>query len=238
MLLLLHEVHEVWPDRASEFEALMRDEWMPALASMPDVRLLWYWDHAAISSRPGNVVTLTAVAGAAAWERLLGSIEGGPLTPLVARLDDARVNVTGNLLLPSKWSELKEVDFGGVRADPKQRGARSVYVEDTVWPWVHDDYIEYAGEHWYKPAVDGTGKVRARIKMPGFFQTAHGTGKRPEVYLLQKLVDPPQAFVRNLLGTDYPPEMKAPEHYFVRGLKVRDNWESKILRTAPWSPWD
>jgi hypothetical protein len=56
--------------------------------------------------------------------------------------------------------------------------------------------------------------------------------------LIQKLLDPPETFVRNLLATDYPPEMKAPEHYFVRGLKVRDQWESKIVTTARWSPLD
>jgi hypothetical protein len=237
-MLFLHEVHEVLPGREGEFEAAFRESWMPLLARNGDARLLWYWHHVPISSRAHNVITITAVRDAAAWGRLADSLASGELRGWQRGIDTLRRDVDACMLVPTRWSELQEVDFAAVPASPANDHELTMYVEDTVWPPVLDDYVEFAGEHWYRPAAAGTGRVRARISMPAFFQVAHGTGRRPEVYLVQKLLDPPEMFVRNLLGTDYPPEMKAPDHYFVRGLKVRDQWESKILRTARWSPFD
>jgi hypothetical protein len=237
-MLFFHELHELRAGAHDAFEADIRDGWMPQLAKGDDARLLWYWVHSNASSRPNNVVTVTAVRDYAALGRLNDSMDSGALSGLVADLDRRRIDVTAKVLISTKWSELKEIDFAAVKADPAQRHERTMYVEDVVWPPILDDYVEFAGEHWYRPAAAGTGKVRARITMPAFWQAAWGTGVRSEVYLIQKLLDPPETFVRNLLSTDYPPEMKAPEHYFVRGLKVRDQWESKVVTTSEWSPLD
>jgi hypothetical protein len=237
-MLFLHERHEIRAGAGPEFEAAYRDEWMPRLARADDARLIWYWRHANASSRPNNIVTITAVKSAAALGRLSESLQGGDFAQFAASLDPLRHQVVSSVLAPTRFSELNEIDFASVPADPKQRHARAMYVEDVVWPPSLDDYVAMAGENWYRPAAAGTGKVRARITHPAFFQVAYGAGVRPEVYLIQKLIDPPEMFVRNLLATDYPPEMKAPDHYFVRGLKVRDQWESRIMATSEWSPLD
>jgi hypothetical protein len=237
-MLFLHELHEILPGAGREFEAAYRDTWMPGLARGDDARLTWYWRHANASSRPNNIVTITAVKDAGALGRLSDSLQRGEHSGFANHLDTLRRGVVASVLVPTRFSELNEVDFATVPADPKQRHERAMYVEDVVWPPNLDDYVAMAGEQWYRPAAAGTGKVRARITHPAFFQTAYGAGVRPEVYLIQKLIDPPETFVRNLLATDYPPEMKAPDHYFVRGLAVRDQWESKIVVTAEWSPFD
>jgi hypothetical protein len=236
MMLLLHERHEILPGKLEAFEEAVRGGWMPLLARGDDARLLWYWEHVHMSSRAHNVVTWTAIRDAAAWGRLAESMTNGDLAGWVNEADTIRRDVESNLLATTRWSELKEVDFQSLPVTPEERHDVQMYVEDVVWPPILDEYVEFAGEHWYRPAAAGTGKVRARITMPAFLQTAHGTGRRPEVYLIQRLLDPIEAFVRNLLATDYPPEMKAPDHYFVRGLKVRDQWESRIMRNAAWSP--
>jgi len=237
-MLFLHEVHEVIGARAAAFEAVYRDGWMPLLTRDDDARLLWYFDHAHVSSRAHNVVTITAVKDAHAWGRLCESLRSGPLHGWMCEADALRQDACGRMLLPTRWSQLQSVDFASVPATGAPTHTATLYVEDTVWPPVLDEYIEYAGQHWYHPTTDGTAKVRTRIVMPAFFQVAQGTGVRPEVYLVQKLIDEAEIFVHNLLGADYPPEMKAPDHYFVKGLTVRDQWESKILRTAAWSPLD
>lgn len=237
-MLFLHERHEIRAGRGPEFEAAYRDEWMPRLASADDARLIWYWRHANASSRPNNIVTITAVKSSAALGRLSESLHGGDFAQFAASLDHLRHQVVSSVLAPTRFSELNEIDFASVAADPRQRHERAMYVEDVVWPPSLDDYVAMAGENWYRPAAAGTGKVRARITHPAFFQVAYGAGVRPEVYLIQKLIDPPEVFVRDLLATDYPPEMKAPDHYFVRGLKVRDQWESRIMATSEWSPLD
>lgn len=237
-MLFFHEVHELRAGAESEFERLYRDRWMPALAEDDDARLIWYWRHANASSRPNNIITVAAVKDAAALARLSTEIESGRLRGLNRELDALRRDVVACVLVNTRWSELKELDLASVSADPSHRHEPTMYVEDVVWPPSLDDYVTYAGEHWYRPAATGTGKVRARITMPAFFQSAYGTGIRPEVYLIQKLLDTPEMYVRNLLATDYPPEMRSPDHYFVSGLKVRDQWESKIVSTSEWSPLD
>jgi hypothetical protein len=39
-----------------------------------------------------------------------------------------------------------------------------------------------------------------------------------------------------LLTTDIPEEMRAPGTWMHDALALRDRWESKLLRTSPWSP--
>ena len=43
--------------------------------------------------------------------------------------------------------------------------------------------------------------------------------------------------VLRLLGTEIPPERRAPGTWMHDALEVRDQWESKLLRTSCWSPW-
>jgi hypothetical protein len=53
---------------------------------------------------------------------------------------------------------------------------------------------------------------------------------------IEKLTEDEHALVNNLLGTELPDRMRRPDGYMVEGLKLRDNWVSKIVRTATWSP--
>jgi hypothetical protein len=39
-----------------------------------------------------------------------------------------------------------------------------------------------------------------------------------------------------LLSTDIPPELRARGSWMYDALAVRDQWESKLLRTSVWSP--
>ncbi len=235
-MLFLHEIHEVLPGRAEALADAYRTGWMPALARGSDARLLWFWEHVHGSSRAHNCITVTAVKDGEALGRLDFSVNEGELAGWMRKVDRLRRDVSTRTYLAAPFYNMQAVDFGEIPSAPEQRRPHALYCEDTVWPWVLDDYIALAGEQWVKGAHSGQTKARARVEIPAFFQSAEGTGNRPELLIVQKIVDPPQVFVRNLVGADYPPEMKQPDHYFVRGLKVRDQWESKVLRTATWSP--
>lgn len=65
----MHEVHAVKGISADAFEAAYRDGGMPLLAGGDDARLPWYTNHAHGSGLSYNVITVTAVRDAAAWER-------------------------------------------------------------------------------------------------------------------------------------------------------------------------
>ena len=72
------------------------------------------------------------------------------------------------------------------------------------------------------------------LDVEAVFQVAHGAGRRPEAILMQKVVDH-QGLLR-LLENEVPPEMRAPGTFIHDALQYRDQWESRLLRTLPWSP--
>src|SRR5258707_15559846 len=119
-MLFLHEVHQVIGTKEDEFEAAMREGWMPTLAKDDDARLLWYTNHAVGSGVSYNVVTITGVSDGSAWERLARRIQGGDLRDWVAELDTWRHDVTGKILLPVYWSPIQEVDFASVPVDGRE----------------------------------------------------------------------------------------------------------------------
>ena len=52
--------------------------------------------------------------------------------------------------------------------------------------------------------------------------------------LWQKVVEPQR--ITGLLITEVPPEYRAPGTWMHDALRVRDDWESRLLRTSRWSP--
>jgi hypothetical protein len=234
-MLFVHEVHKVVGKKEDEFEAAYREGWMPMLAKDDDARLLWYMNHAHGSGVSYQVVTITAVRDGAAWERLARRLQSGDLQDWVREVDTYRHDVTGKTLLPVYWSRIQEVDFAQVPTDGAEHEL-SLFMEDTGWPYVPiDDYIKMWDELYSQPIskhAENTGTVT--IDIQACFQVAHGTGLRREAMLWQKIGDP--STVLHLLTHDIAPEMRAPGTWMHEALQLRDQWESKLLRTSSWSP--
>jgi hypothetical protein len=51
---------------------------------------------------------------------------------------------------------------------------------------------------------------------------------------MQRILDPDRLL--GLLTTDIPPAMRAPGTWMHDALELRDQWQSKLLRSASWSP--
>jgi len=233
-VLYLHETHKVIGRHASAFEDLFRDEWMGALARVEGARLLWYLNHAMGSGPSYRVVTITAVSDGAAWEALARRMLAGDLTELAAKLDSCRYQVDGKLLTPVYWSELQEVDLKEMPVDGREHEL-SVYMQDTGWPDAPlDDYIEL-WDHDYWQFMRRTPPERRLLDIQACFQVAHGSGTRPEAILMQKIMS--FSALGGLLTSveEYDPDTW-PGSYMAKGLEVRDQWESKLLRTSSWSP--
>lgn len=236
-MILAHELHEVVGAREAAFEQTMREGWMPALAEEDDARLLYFLHHAHGSGPSYNVVTLTALRDGAAWERLQRRIDGGPLADLARRLDDLRHDVTAKLLVPLRWSPLREVDLAAVPTDGRLHEL-TLFMEDTVWPFegLLETYVERAGSHYLEEmrrrAAEGDRATLLEIQ--GGFRTAFGAGRRREVVLWQKLVQP--RGLRPLLSSEVPEPYRRPGTWMHDALELRDRWESKLLRTSAWSP--
>jgi len=235
-MLMLHEVHEVVGAREQEFEEAFRRGWLPALAATPDARLLYFLHHAHGTGVSYNVVTLTALRDAAAWERLVRRIDGGDLAQWAQRTDEARHDVTAKLLIPLPWSPLRELDFAAVPVDGAEHEA-CVFMEDTVWPHEGrlEQYVERAGSHYAREMDEHAEQGSSILRIQASFRTALGTGRRREVVLWQKVVRP-EALVP-LVSREVPDRYKAPGRWLHDALEVRDRWQSRLLRTARWSPW-
>jgi hypothetical protein len=233
-MLFLHEVHSVQGARATDFEAAYRDGWMRLLASDGDARLLWYCNQAHGGGPAYTVVTITGVADAAAWQRLMDRVEGGDLRDWMAEVDDLRHDVSGKMLLPVSWSPLQSVDLRDVSTTPLDH-APTLYMEDTGWPYARlDAYIRFWDEGYHR-RIEARPAEERLLEVEACFEVAHGSHRRPEAILMQRIVD--QRRLLTLLTT--PPaawQSTSSPSYMTEALRYRDQWESRLLRTSRWSP--
>jgi len=234
-VLFVHELHEVVGSREDEFEAALRDGWRPAVARDGDAALLYFLHHAHGTGPSYRVVTITAVRNGAAWQRLIERVDGGDLAELAARIDGLRHDVRAKVLVPLPWSPLQSVALPPPAA-PAALHEPTLFMEDTVWPHEGrlEEYVARSGSHYAKEMADADAGERALLRIQAGFRTAYGAGRRREIVLWQKLVRP--RGLRPLIAMEVPPEYKAPGTWMHDALELRDRWESRLLRSARWSP--
>ena len=228
----LHETHRVVGAREGDFEAAYREGWMPTLAAGDDARLLWFLHQAHGSGASYQVTTITAVADGGAWERLALRVQRGDLRSWARDLDETRHDVRGRILSALPFSPLDtalaDVPVDGRRHDP------SLYMEDTMWPkrGQVEEYVRAAGDVYARTL--GAGRATPLIRIVAALQTVPGAGRHPEVTLVQR-VESIDGLV-GLLTSDLPDEMTRPGTWMHDALQYRDQWRSKLLRSATWSP--
>ena len=232
-MLLLHEVHTVAGRHEDEFEAMFRDGWMPDVAEDDDARLLYYLKLAHGTGRAYFHVSITALRDGAAYERLARRVQSGDLRRWAADADKLRHEVTGKLVLPVDWSPMGDVDLATVPTDARTHEP-ALYMEDSAWPHeaMLDEYLHAAHTH-YAPSLEQRTE-RSLLTLLAVFQAALGAPRRREVILWQRVDFPerlPALFTREL-----PAHVKGPGTWMHDALDVRDDWESRLLRSAAWSP--
>lgn len=231
-MLFLHEVHRMVGAKEKAFEAAYH-AWMAALGEDEGTRLLWFLHHAHGTGPSYQAVTITGLADGAAWERLAQRVHRGDLRRWARDVDECRHDVRGRLLLPLDFSPLA-LDLADVPTDGRHHDT-TLYMEDTMWPkrGKLDEYVAAAGDVYAKMLGAHTeGEVLLRIEAA--FQTMPGAGRSPEVTLMQKVHS--MAGLVHLLTHDMPAEMDRPGRWMHDALAYRDQWRSKLLRAAPWSP--
>jgi hypothetical protein len=231
-VLFVQETHSVVGRSAEQFEAAYREIWLPALAAGSDARLLWYFDLAHGTGLSYRVVTVTGVEDGAAWARLAERVADGDLRSWARHRDGLQHSSTSRILAPLAWSPpigaLAEVPVDAVEHDPV------LYMEDTVWPFPGRirAYIEASGSVYRNALQAPDSQMHMSIELA--LQTLPGAGRYPEVTLLQRLSSLPPLI--RLLTNDPAPEVVAPGSWMHEALELRDQWQSRLLRSAPWSP--
>jgi hypothetical protein len=232
-MLLLHEVHTVTGRHEDAFETMFRDGWMPQLGKGDDARLLYYLKLAHGTGRAYFHVTITGLRDGNAYEELATRVQRGDLREWAAETDRYRHEVKGKLMLPVEWSPWQGVNLASVRTDGREHESE-LYMEDSAWPHEAklDAYLEAARTH-YAPSLEQRSE-RSLLTLLGVFQAALGAPRRREVVLWQRVDYPerlPALFTREL-----PAHVKGPGTWMHDALDVRDDWESRLLRSASWSP--
>jgi len=232
-MLLLHEVHTVAGPHEDAFEDAFRKGWMPALGNDDDARLVYYLKLAHGTGRAYHHTTITALRDGAAYERLARRVQSGDLRSWAADIDGMRHEVKGKLLLAVDWSPMRDIDLASVPVDGVDHDP-VLYMEDSAWPHeaMLDTYLEKARTH-YAPSLEQRSE-RSLLTLLAVFQAALGAPRRREVILWQRVDFPdrlPGLFTREL-----PSHVKGPGTWMHDALEVRDDWESRLLRSASWSP--
>lgn len=230
----LHEVHQLAGRHEDEFEALYRREWIPAVAALGGARVLYYLKQAHGSGPSYRVVTVTALAPGG-FEELADAVDHGPLRALSQTLDGLRHQSTGKLLEPLPWSPWQSLELATVPLANENHGL-GVFMEDTVWPYAGglERYIEAAGSHYAAELEEREREQQALLQIQGAFRTSHGAGARREVVLWQKVVD--KRALSALFAFEVPAPLKQPGTWMHDALALRDQWESRLLRSTSWSP--
>lgn len=232
-MLLLHEVHTLVGEREDEFESLLRDRYMPALGETTDARLGWCCRLAFGTGRAYQLTTITLLADGRAYEHLVRRVQTGDLRVWAADADRCRHEVRGKILVPAEWSPWQGVDLAWVPTEPREHEP-ALFMEDSAWPHeaMLDDYLAAARDH-YAPSLEEHDS-RSLLQLEAVFQAALGAPRRREVVLWQRVVHPERLV--GLFTRDLPSEVKQPGTWMHDALRVRDDWESRLLRTTTWSP--
>ena len=235
-MLVLRESHQLMGLHEDDFEDSIRDEWMPTLARTDGVRLLYYLKVAHGSGASYNVITYTLFRDGRAWDELLRRTHDGDLATYMSRLDGMRREVESKFLLPLPWSPMQELDLGAIPVDAAEHEA-TLFMEDTVWPYEGklEEYIEKSGAMYAKEFVKPPEeKEKQVLDIQASFRTTFGSHRRREIILWQKVLNP--KFLLPLFQHEMPKKYKQPGLWMLDALQLRDQWQSKLLRTASWSP--
>jgi len=234
-VLLLHEVHRVEGAKEDAFDEAYRDEYLPTLAKSDGSRLLWYLRLAHGSGQAYTIVSITGCRDAAAWAALAERVRSGDLASWSAKVDGMRHAVTAKVVQPVRWSPLQEIDLDSVPVDGGTH-KNSLFMEDTAWPFAGglQAYIDKAGTLYDHTLSSQKEEGTGMIELEAAFQPVFGTHQPTEVILWQRVVNPKA--VMWMLSHDLPPEASAPGTWLHDALEVRDRWESRLLRSAAWSP--
>ena len=224
---LLHETHSVRGDTEDAFDALLRDAWIPRVSESEGAHVAYVLRHTHGTGPSYRLVTLTALAM---------SVARGPLRELAVQLDALRHDVEAKLLEPLPWSPLQRFDPVALRRTAGVDHDLTLYMEDTVWPREGklEEYVEKSGAHYAREMAGHESRGHAMLQVQGGFRTVFGSGRRREIVLWQKVVDP--RLVLGLLTREVPPELQKPGTWMHDALALRDQWQSRLLRTTRWSP--
>ena len=230
-MIYLHETHDVIGGKMDDFSESMRTQWKPLIERDGTARVLWFFKLPHGTNVSYQAISITAVKDWQSYGAIVDrSLKDADWKAWSKEVCQLRRDVESKLLLPNPKSPLQEVDLGFAEAKSDD-GMPSLYLHDTGWPYpgLMDEYID-ALHTVLEPQMEEV-KPYVITAVAGW-RTCPGTGRFHEAILLSKIHN--WELFSFIITFGEPPAQ--PGEWMVEGLKYRDNWESKLLRTADWSP--
>jgi hypothetical protein len=230
-MFYVHEIHTVDAAGADTLETAVRDQWVPALASDPGMRLVW-----CVRSMPGTasypeLITMTAVQDGAALERFGSRCRSGDLRELSSELGRHRQKVTTRVFGSLEEFNPYSVDLADLPLT-RDDAPSEMYIHDFVRP---QPGMQRIYEVQMREAFMKMLEMDALpMKTWAGFETVAGGGHVPLSLMVTWIADAPA--ISNLLSQGNPRVAPEPGTWMREGLKLRDTWVSRLVRSVSWSP--
>lgn len=230
-MLWLHQIHQLQAPTKYQFETLIRDSWLPALAGQSGVRLAWYATPTRGAIRADEAVTITGIADGATLARFGAEIHTGSLSHLAAKIADLRTGVQTRVFQPLDYDPFAIRDVSDIPSEP-QDGARIAYMHDFVPP-TQGNMVGYE-DMMRERYMALTGRELSGVGLRASWRTVPGGGPQPEMFNLSEIRDVDA--LERLICFEIPPEFKEMGTWMWSALAVRDRWTTRLLRSSSWSP--
>ena len=226
-MLYLHQIHDVGPGSERHFEEFVRDTWLPGVNAHEGAHFAWYGTSTSIARFADEAITIVAFDDMPAFERFATAERGSALTHA---LRDRRRSVQTRLLQPIDYDPWTAA--GAPIPHGPQDGESVAYMHDFVPPVTGQmrGYIDMMRERYMALSSQELSGVVLRMS----WQTVSGGGRLPEMFNLSEIRDV-DALVA-LVAHEIPREYKAMGSWMWEALATRDQWPTRLARSATWSP--
>jgi hypothetical protein len=230
-LFFVHEIHALDASGAAGFEQSVRDDLVPAIATDASTRLVWCARSMPGSAAFPELITMTAVADGAALERLADRYRTGDLRELSIGIDRHRQDRTVRVLAALEEFNPYSVDLDDVPL-VRDDAPTEMYIHDWVVP---QPGMQRIYEVQMREAFMKMLEIEALpMKTWGGFETVAGGGRVPLSLMITHIANP--AAIANLVSEGNPRVTPEPGSWMREGLKLRDTWISRLVRSVRWSP--
>jgi hypothetical protein len=226
-MLYLHQIHGLAPGDEPGFERFVRDEWLPGVNAHDGCRFAWYGTSTSAARFHDEALTIVAFDDMAAFERWATAERSSPLTRSLRRLRDT---VESRLLRPIDYDPWTA--DGVTIPDGPVEGEAVTYMHDFVPPVIGQMrlYVDMMRERY----MALTDKELSGVVLLASWQNVSGGGRLPEMFNLSRIIDL-DALVK-LIAHEIPREYKKMGTWMWEALAARDQWTTRLARSAAWSP--
>ena len=228
-MLILHQLSRVASHNREQFEQLHRDQWLPSVAQIGSCRFAWYAMATPLARRTDEVATITVIPQDDVDE-FFAAVRSGSLAALASEISALRDSVETRLMRPIDYDPWARSGVE-IPAEPVF-GPTATYMHDFVPPC--DGQMNAYSDMMRDKYMALTDADLSGVVLRMSWQTVAGGGPVPEMFNLSEVLD--LDMLQALFVHDVPREQKAMGTWMWDALAVRDQWTTRLLRCAEWSP--